>query len=479
MLSESSLPRLTAGIAALADGRSRDSSRLLSAETSSQFNDIIAQGVRAWAVLDRDGLAAADALLAETRSGDLLLDGLVLATRAIMQIHGEQDQEALDTLDLLWENGVRLAVTTEYQARLLARAGRPNDALDILTIFSATIGQNASIEALKNKLEEGEALTLPRPTIKDGAALAVYMPAAALASQTSNDLAGVYFALALHLDPDLHVARTLWGDALDKGDRRQDAIAMLETVPETSVFFATARGQLAWVLRRENRNDEALKTAKTALTASPDRNLKIQLGDLFRSLDQLEDAERIFSEVIEADAQANLSDWRILYARGAARQRLGQWRDAETDLLAAVDLAPDQPALLNYLGYSWIDRGENLEQGFSMIQKAVELRPNAGFIVDSLGWAYYRLGQYEEAVTHLERAVELSPGEPVLNDHLGDAYWRVGRKLEAGFQWTRALRLDPDSSETALLEAKLETGLDDAGALLAQGSALPDRAGSP
>lgn len=479
-LNETALPRLALGLDDLsrAPGWKRAAASLAFA-SGSPFNDMIARHARAWAAYNSGGLSASARILADQDEGDVLVSGLSGATLALIQLHAGSDDAALETFERIWASGLRLAVATEYHARLLHAAGRTGDAIDRLAMFGDEIGQNAAIEALLADLRAGRPVGTVRPSLAEGAALSVYIPAAALAARTETDLAGVYFALALHLDPGLHVARTLWGDALDRAGRREDAIAILESVPESSVFHATARGQIAWALRRMDRNEEALAVASEALEAAPDRNLKIQLGDLFRSLGKHDEAERIFGEIIEADAAAGREDWRLLYARGAARQELGRWPEAEQDLLGALEQAPDEPALLNYLGYSWIDRGENLEDGFYLIERAVQLRPDAGYIVDSLGWAYYRLGRYEEAVEQLERAVELSPGEPVLNDHLGDAYWRVGRTLEAGFQWNRALTLAPEAEDAALLHAKLETGLDNALARLASNGALPDRPHTP
>ena len=291
--------------------------------------------------------------------------------------------------------------------------------------------------------------------------MALYAPAAALAAQTQGDVAGVYFALALQLDPSLDVARTLWGKALDDAGRRADAIAILEEVPLTSSFYASARGQMAWALRREERNDEALLVAAEALAAQPDRDLKIQLGDLYRSLERYGEAELVFDQIVTSDSVAGRRDWRLLYARGAAREQMGRWPEAEADLKAALVLQPESADVLNYLGYSWIDRNRNLEEGLEMIRKAVSLRPNSGYIVDSLGWAHYRLGNYDRAVRYLEDAVALTPQDPVLNEHLGDAYWRVGRRLEAAFQWNRALTLDPDAEAVSLLNARLTHGLVD------------------
>ena len=459
-LKHTSLPRLVLGVEALKQGKSKRAERLLTPETSSLFNDTIARNLIAWALVDNNKPETALAILETTNIGNSLFDGLTGSTRAFIQLHMGDDAGALATLDEMWQANIRLASTTEYHARLLARTGDREEAARLLNHFSSHIGQNAAIRTLHTEIESGQDIPLAPPGILEGAALSIYTPAAALAAQTHSDLSGVYFALALALDPELHVARTLWGDSLDNANRREAAIELLSSVPETSVFYATARGQIAWALRREERNEEALQTARQALNFAEDRNLKIQLGDLFRSLEQHKEAEGIFTEIIEEDAKSDVEDWRLLYARGAALQELDRWDASQADLIRANEIAPGQPNLLNYLGYSWVDRGIKLEQGLEMIQRAEKLRPNAGFIVDSLGWAHFKLGNYGQAITHLERAAELSPTEALINEHLGDAYWRGGRRLEAGFQWNRAIRLDPESDHLQRLEAKIEKGLD-------------------
>lgn len=465
-LAASSLPRITLGVDRLKNGKARRAESILLPETTSLFNDAIARNLIAWSMVSSGKTEEALSIVSTQKTNDKLFASTTMSTHALIHLHLGNDEDALQTLEEMWQNNMRLASTTEYHARLLAQKGDRAKAARILRQFSSRVGQNPAIEALRaNLANETSPIPLIRPSLTQGAALSIYIPAASLAAQTRNDLPGVYFALALALDPDLHIARTLWADALDTANRREDAIALLAEVPDSSLFYATARGQIAWAQRREGDNEAALKTARQALAYAEDRNLKIQLGDLFRSLDQLEQAERIFAEIIKKDMESQTEDWRILYARGAALEQLDRWEEAEADLIRANDISPNRPALMNYLGYSWIDRGVNLEEGFDLIERAVALRPNAGFIVDSLGWAHYKLGNYDEAVKHLERAVELSPTDPMLNDHLGDAYWRAGRKREAGFQWTRTIRLDPESEDITLLEAKREKGLERALAL--------------
>jgi Flp pilus assembly protein TadD len=212
-------------------------------------------------------------------------------------------------------------------------------------------------------------------------------------------------------------------------------------------------------LRREDRNDEALEIARQTLARTDNRNIRVQLADLLQSLDRDGEAEATFSDVISADEAKGEYDWRIYFARGGARERLGEWPRAENDLQTAMSLNPNDPTIMNYLGYSWIDRGINLDEGLSLIEGALRLDPNNGAITDSLGWAHYKLGNYERAIFYLERATELEPDISEILDHLGDAYWQVGRFKEAGYQWERALKYATTEDEIALLESKLKSGL--------------------
>ncbi len=455
-----SLTRLTRGVEDMSKGRYRRSRTQLTQGDMGPFNKVIATSVAAWAAFGDDDPEGAQTLILSNLVGDDILDGVSLYMMALVQMSAGDDAEALATFDALWTERMRLAVAAEHYARLLAANDRRDDAIDILNGFRDEVGPNPAVELLLRQLEAGEEPEPLRLDPKVGAALSVYAMAAALAAETQDDLAGVYFTLALELDPTLDVARTLLGNSLDLAERHEEALSVLENVGPDSPFYATARGQMAWVLRRMERNDAALETARQALSASPDRDLKVQLGDLYRSLEQYEEAERRFDEVVREDAAAGKPDWRTLYARAVVRAELDRWDEAEADLKAALDLEPNQPQVLNYLGYTWVDRGENLDDAFAMIRKAVNLRPQSGYIVDSLGWAHYKLGNFDEAVRYLERAVELAPEDPVLNDHLGDAYWKVGRKLEAGFQWRHALDLEPEEADALRIQAKRENGLD-------------------
>jgi Flp pilus assembly protein TadD len=258
--------------------------------------------------------------------------------------------------------------------------------------------------------------------------------------------------LALMLDPQLDAAHLMFAQVQSSLAHPDLARAALARIPATSPYASSARVMEAWTLTDEGRNDEALAMTRAAGEAG-DVRAKRALADMYRNLERYEDAEPIYTELIASAP----SDWRLYFSRGAARERLGRWPEAEADFQRALEISPEQPDVLNYLGYSWIERGERLQEALAMIERAVELRPSSGAIIDSLGWAHYRLGDYARAVDYLEHAVQLEPADPTLNDHLGDVYWRLGRRIEARFQWQRALTLEPNNRAT--IDTKLEGGL--------------------
>jgi Flp pilus assembly protein TadD len=183
------------------------------------------------------------------------------------------------------------------------------------------------------------------------------------------------------------------------------------------------------------------------------------LGNIMRGSKRFPEAVDYYSRAIALIDKPEAKHWTYFYSRGTSYERVKKWPLAEVDLQKALQLSPDQAMVLNYLGYSWIDQNKNLKQGLALIEKAVRQKPDDGYIVDSLGWAHYRMGNFKEAVKHLERAVELRPEDPVLNDHLGDAYWRVHREREARFQWDQALTLKPEPEDAEKIRKKLQKGL--------------------
>jgi Flp pilus assembly protein TadD len=271
----------------------------------------------------------------------------------------------------------------------------------------------------------------------------------------------LYARAALHLRPGFDSAELLLSEILGALERPAEAISAYRTIPPHSPLHWSMRLRVAANLDELDRNEEAVAELRAMAAERPERtDALMALGSLMRSKERWVEAVAAYDEAIARIAKPEERHWRALYARGIALERSKQWQRGEQDFLKALELRPDQPYVMNYLGYSWVDKGVNLDRALKMIERAVELRPNDGYIIDSLGWALYRMGKFEDSAEHLERAVELRPGDPTINDHLGDAYWRVGRRIEARFQWRRALALEPEEEETvATIEAKLLNGL--------------------
>jgi tetratricopeptide (TPR) repeat protein len=348
----------------------------------------------------------------------------------------------------------------EALARNRSRGGTKEEALAPVAEFEAVLPRHPLIRQLRADIEAGTKLPPLVGDVREGAAEVLYGLAGALARQRGEDLAIIYLRLALHLDPTHNMAIITLADIYETLNQHARAIEVYEMLPAASPLKHNAEIQAALALDKLDRTEEAIKKLQAQIEADPkDYESILALGNIFRSRERFPEAAEAYSKAVDLVPQPTKAHWTLFYVRGIAFERSKQWDKAELDLKKALELSPDQPLVLNYLGYSWVDQGRNLDEGLEMIKKAVELQPDDGFIVDSLGWAYYRLGRFEEAVTELERAVELRPQDPVLNDHLGDAYWKVGRQLEAQFQWSHAKELKPEAAELVKIEAKLKNGL--------------------
>jgi len=270
----------------------------------------------------------------------------------------------------------------------------------------------------------------------------------------------LFARLGLDLKPDLDIGRVLAGDIYRRTNRYDDAVAMYRGIKPGSIYSWSAQLSVADCLRREDKNDEAEKLLRD-MTASDKSNVEAPelLGDLLRGNNKFDAAAVAYTTAIERIPNPLPNDWSLFYFRGTSYERSNQWPKAEIDFKKALELSPDQPYVLNYLAYTWVERREHLDEALKMLQTAVDARPEEGFIVDSLGWAHYQLGHYPDAVKYLERAVALSPQDPTLNDHLGDAYWRAGRHIEARFQWSRALSFKPEDDQVKVIEGKVRDGL--------------------
>ncbi|HYI29580.1 MAG TPA: tetratricopeptide repeat protein [Bradyrhizobium sp.] len=353
-----------------------------------------------------------------------------------------------------------LRVADAY-ARWLSRGKDPAAATAVYASFDKKLARHPLVQEGLRDTKAGKKLTPLVDTPQAGAAEALYGIGATLTRRGGEDLALVYLQLALYLQPNHPLALLSLADLYESVKKPPMAIKVYERMPAASPLKRNAQIQLATNLDAAERSDEAIKILKGVTAEDPkDIEAIMALGNIERGRKRFADCAQTYTQAIDVmPASAEKGAWVTYYYRGICFERSKQWSKAETDMRKALELQPEQPHVLNYLGYSWIDQGINLDEGMKMIKRAVEQRPDDGYIVDSLGWAFYRIGNFEDAVKNLERAIDLKPEDPTINDHLGDAYWRVGRTLEAKFQWAHARDLKPEPDELPKIEAKIENGL--------------------
>jgi tetratricopeptide (TPR) repeat protein len=350
--------------------------------------------------------------------------------------------------------------TVEAYGRWLSRNGSKDDALKVYQDFAKQLPDHPLINEEIKTISNGDKLPPLIASAPAGAAEALYGLGASIGRRGGEDLALIYLQLALYLEPSHAMALLSLGDLYEDLKKPDLAIKAYERVPANSPLSRNAQIQLAVDLDSLDRTDEAKAKLGQVIADHPkDTEAIIELGNIQRGRKDFAGCADTYGKAIDTVPNPDKSNWVLFYFRGICYERSHQWPGAEADMKKALELYPDQPLVLNYLGYSWVDQGVHLDEGMDMIRKAVEQRPDDGYIVDSLGWAYFKTGNYDEAVKNLERAVELKPEDPTINDHLGDAYWRVGRMLEAHFQWSHAKDLNPEPEDLPKIEAKLKNGL--------------------
>ncbi len=362
------------------------------------------------------------------------------------------------------------------RVEVLSQLDRNVDALAFLDdVFAA--GSDPSIEDYISRLTAGETLPFTHVrSARDGMAEVFFSVGAALNAEASPDYVLLYARMASFLRPDHVDAILLSAELLDELNQYDLAVDAYRQVPADSNDHHAAELGRAEVLGRSGKTDAAIEVLQNLAAQKPDLpGVHVALADIQRREENYAAAVDSYDTAIDLTETESSGNWFLHYARGISHERLKQWDQAEADFRRALELNPDQPQVLNYLGYSLVERREKLDEALDMIERAVAAHPDSGYIVDSLGWVLFRLGRYDEAVEHMERAVELMPVDPVVNDHLGDVYWAVGRAREAEFQWKRALSfIDPEDTDSEAdperIRRKLEVGLD---AVLAEEGADP------
>ncbi len=313
---------------------------------------------------------------------------------------------------------------------------------------------------LRDKITAGERVGLLVKTADDGMAELFYGLGEALTGEGGVNLGIVYLQLALFVDPKHEFALAALSNTYESLKKYKAANDTYDLIPRGTALQSSIDIRKAFNLNSLDQVDEAKAVLEAVAKADPTDLRPLEaIGNIMRARKRYDEAVVAYTKALALVPKPEKRHWAYFYSRGTCYERLKNWPGAEADLQKALALFPDQPMVLNYLGYSWVDQGTNLSQGLGLIEKAVSLRPDDGYIVDSLGWAYFKLGDFKESVKYLERAVELRPDDPTLNDHLGDALWRVGRSAEARYQWDQALTLSPDVEDVDKIKAKLAKGL--------------------
>jgi tetratricopeptide (TPR) repeat protein len=344
----------------------------------------------------------------------------------------------------------------EAYAGLLARDGKTDEAEVIIDRGLAIAPSNPALLAVKTDIDNAASKALRIADPAAGAAEILFNLGTAINRDGAETFAALYFELARALAPDNAAINFELGGVAERLSDPARAIAYYDKVTESSPYGRIASLQKGLNYSDMDRNDEAKEVLAAAVEGDPtEYRGYLALGGVHAGLKEYAEAATLYERAIDNLDTSTETFWPLYYRLGIAYERTKEWDKAEAAFKRALELSPNQPDVLNYLGYSWIDMNIHLEEGLEMIRKAVEMRPRDGYIVDSLGWAFYRLGRFEEAVVELEKATDLRPRDAIINDHLGDAYWRAGRKLEATYQWAQALDMEIEPEDAAKIEAKL------------------------
>lgn len=385
-------------------------------------------------------------------------DGMVYFNEALLaEYFGEKDAANTAYKAARDSSGPTLRLTEAY-GRFLERSGRAGEARALYEKVAAENGFGAVATPGLARLAAGTVPDALAPRAEDGAAEALFGIAATLNDEANRDVSILYLRLALYLNPKLDLGVVVLGERLEAIGKLEEANAAYATIGEKSPYYRVAVIATAENLAQLDKLRDAEKLLQTLAGKFPEEpEVLTALANCYRADKRYSEAVTAYDKVLKVLGPVTKKTWPLLYARATAEQEMGNWEKAEADLKQALTVSPNEPQLLNHLGYSWIEQKRNIKEALTMLEKARALSPQDGYIIDSVGWAYYAVGRYEDAVNALEDAVQIVPGDPTINDHLGDAYWKVGRKLDATFQWHHALAFGAEAGDKAKIEKKLQT----------------------
>lgn len=449
------------GLAAFKAGRYQEAEEHFKAASANPIGELTSALARAWTYQAQNRTQDAINILDSHRLPDWA-NYFLRYHRALIADLGGRTADARASFERMSKNDQRALRVTLAYSRHAAHAGDTRLAQSLINAYlERTKGEgHPYARELQLELESGKRPSLLVRSAAEGLAEAFYGLGEALSGEGSSGIGTVFLQYALYLTPNSAFPLVTLASINEANKRYDAAIDAYSRVPQGTPFEVNIEVRKALNLNQLERIDEAQKLLEGLAKKHPEDIRPLDaLGNIMRGHKRYSEAAQYYTRAIDLIGKPEPKHWTYFYARGTCLERMKMLPESEADLERALKLSPDQPLTLNYLGYTWIDHNRNLQQGLKLIEKAVRLKSDDGYIVDSLGWAHYRLGNFKEAVKHLERAVELRPEDPTLNDHLGDAYWRVGRQREARFQWDQALSFNPEAEEVSKIREKLENGL--------------------
>lgn len=472
------LAKFTLGAAAMKAGDLAAAKAIFGGAAADPFTQSIAAVASAW--IDADLAGPAAGIAAFNVRSEAYFTGFNPTFRAML-LEENGDIDAAREAHQLSVASFGGPIGREAFGAFLERRGDAAAARDYYAVLEKEGGPARRIaqDALA-RINRGEATkAYTDVSAVEGTALALYLFAGNVLQQSADEMRRATEAgfkvterpfnlplalaqLAAYLDPDFADARRLIGSILNIYGDYEAARAALSKIAPSSPQFEHAQIEIATSLEAEGKTDAAIALLQDTLRRDDAAGeARLTIAGLYASDGRHREAVKAADAAIARLGDPPFEDgWRYFVTRAASLIELDRFDEAERDLKRAVEIAPEEPVALNYLGYSWAERGRNLDAAFDLIEKAVALRPQSGAIIDSLGWAHYQRGDFAKALPHLEKAASLEPADPTVTEHLGDVYWRLGRKVEARFQWRRALELDPAESERSVIEKKLTAGLE-------------------
>ena len=431
-------------------------------ENEQGINPLLDKIVTGWAFADEGNFEDAETIFDEIGKGSSLAQFSQMQKASMLAAYGRYES-ALNTIDNLEKNSNRISIDARaLKVQLLLKLDNKEEATEYFSkIFGDGVNSDAAnlrmqVEDHPNAYSIEESLSL-----EAGIAYAFYAIADILKDDADPNTALLYVRLAQYLNENSQKAILLAADLLEQMGQYDLAVEEYAKISPSSSYFLSSELGRVGALRDGGKTEAALEVLYYLSREFSDIGIvHNSLGDFLRREERYSEAKIAYDRAVDIYRENNNVSWVVLYARGITHERLQEWDKAESDFRNALTINPDQANVLNYLGYSLIDRGEKLDEAMTMIEKAVSLQPESGYIVDSLAWGLFKLGQYETAIPHMEKAAELMPVDPIVTDHLGDLYWAVGRQLEAKFQWRRALSFDPELKDATRIREKLRIGLD-------------------